>query len=198
MMRPRLIIFAVILIPIQCLAQNLVIYEVCYSNKNILYDKDNDTPDWFELYNQGSHHMDLVEYKVTDDTSKSQFWHFPECRIEPGAYIVVFASGKDIKKKDQMHTDFKLGNMRESLFLIDHNGNIADEIKPVCIPTDHTIARFPDGTGNLVVMKPSPGITNNNSEIITVNYNKDELIINYPGGMYDSPVSVTLSNNHRS
>ncbi len=195
-MKHRLIILAIILVPLQCLAQNLIINEVCYSNKNILYDKDEDTPDWFELYNQGSHHVDLADFEITDDTSKSRYWQFPEVRLEPGTYIVVFASGKDIKKKEQMHTDFKLGNMRESLFLIDSDGNIADEVKPVCIPTNHTIARFPDGTGNLVVMKPSPGITNDNSEVVAVDYQIDELRIDYPGGMYDSPISVSLANKY--
>jgi hypothetical protein len=195
-MKKQIFIFSLILVTFQCPGQTIVINEVCYSNKNILYDRDNDTPDWFELYNPGSSTINLADFKVIDDTSKSNWWKFPGYELKPGSYVVIFASDKDMRHNDEIHTSFKLGNMRESLFLINDQDEIIDEIDPQCVPTNCTLARFPDGSDNLIVMKPSPGTTNDNSEAITINFVKDNLTISAPAGLYDAPLTISLKNNN--
>ncbi len=193
-MKKLFLIFLLFIAVYHCTGQ-IVINEVCYSNKNILFDRDNDTPDWFELYNPGSGPVNLADFKVTDDTSKSDYWRFPEYELGPGNYVVIFASDKDIRNHEEIHTDFKLGNMRESLYLISKTDEIIDEINPQCVPTNCTLARFPDGSAFLVVMKPSPGRTNDHSEKITVNFLKDSLTVSSPGGLYDAPLTVSLTNS---
>jgi hypothetical protein len=176
-------------------SQSLVINEVVYSNQSC-EDAMGNTPDWFELYNASGHTVNLHEYKITDDTSKTEYWEFPSGSLDPGEYLVVYASGKDTVIKGQFHTNFKLGVLKESLFLIDEDGNIADQINPQCVPVDHSYARQPDGAENLIVTIPTPGSTNNNSESLAVSYIRDSLTVNYASGFYSSPISISLSHLH--
>ena len=74
-------------------AQDLVINEVMSSNST-LRDEDGATPDWFEFYNAGATTLNLEGYGVSDGTNPLE-WVFPAVSIEPGAHLLVFASGKD-------------------------------------------------------------------------------------------------------
>jgi uncharacterized repeat protein (TIGR02543 family) len=60
-------------------------------------DDDGDYPDWLELYNPGTSPVDLTGYGLSDNTTDPFKWVFPECSIEPGDYMLIFASGKDRK-----------------------------------------------------------------------------------------------------
>ncbi len=177
-------------------AQSIVINEVCYSNKNVLHDSDGDSPDWFELYNGSHRSVNLADFAVTDDTAKTACWFFPEYELKPDSFLVVLASDKNIRQDLPFHTDFRIRNMQESLFLLDRNGAVIDAIKPRCVPTDASLARCPDGSGHLMVAKPTPGNSNNRAEEIAVHYHPDTLTVNYPAGFYKTPLSVELSNSH--
>ncbi|MFA9388637.1 MAG: CotH kinase family protein [Prolixibacteraceae bacterium] len=78
-------------------AQELIFNEVMSSNQQYMLDSDNDTPDWFELYNAGTTPINLADYSVNDNLDPDLAWTFPSYSINPGAYILVFASGKDRK-----------------------------------------------------------------------------------------------------
>lgn len=177
-------------------AQSLVINEVAYSNKTVLVDAYGDSPDWFELYNAGTEVVNLLGYAITDDTSKTEYWHFPSCELAPGAFLLVYASDKDTVTQTEWHTSFKLGNMKESLFLIGPSGAIADLIYPTCVPTDCSLARQPDGSPNLVVTSPTPAQSNNDAPQISINYIRDTLRVDLNSGFYSSPVTLNLSNDH--
>ena len=47
-------------------AQDIIINEVIYSNKAILTDGDNDTPDWIEIYNRGDKIINLEDYQLNE------------------------------------------------------------------------------------------------------------------------------------
>lgn len=195
-MRFRFLIYVLFSLPLQGMTGTVVINEVSYSNKTVLFDQDGDSPDWFELFNTGDMAVNLSGYGVTDDTSKTSWWVFPDYILEPGSHLIVFASDKDIRKNLPMHTDFKLSNMKESLFLLDPAGNIIDEVRPSCIPTDRSLARLPDGSQNLVIIVPTPGQTNDHARTVEVHYIRDTLTISHPGGLYEEPLTVSLLNNH--
>ncbi|MBN2486938.1 MAG: CotH kinase family protein [Bacteroidales bacterium] len=175
-------------------AQDIVINEVSYSNIGLLRDFDGDTPDWFEIYNRGSMPVNLYGYSVTDDSLETARWIFPDYIVEPGSYIRVFASGKDRKNTSELHTDFKLGLMKDPLFLFCPAGTIIDKIDATCVAANKTLGRKPDGAESFVVLAPSPGATNNHSEVFTVNYRPDSLTVNYKSGFYNHSVQLEFSN----
>ena len=58
-------------------AQTIQLNEVVSSNASILFDEDDDTPDWFELYNSSDQEIDLNGYGITDDAGELDKWTFP-------------------------------------------------------------------------------------------------------------------------
>jgi len=75
--------------------QGVVLNEIMTSNKTTIIDEDGDTPDWIEIYNAGIESINLHEFGLTDNIDNPFKWIFPEIEIEPNAYLLVFASGKD-------------------------------------------------------------------------------------------------------
>lgn len=78
-------------------AQELRFNEVMSSNQLYLTDSDGDTPDWFELYNSGSSTINLSSYSINDDLDTATAWVFPDIELIADEYLLLFASGKDIK-----------------------------------------------------------------------------------------------------
>lgn len=74
----------------------VVINEVCTSNKNGVKDNDGDSPDWIELYNAGASAVDLTGYRLSDDAANNNKWVFPSMNIPANGYLTVFASGKNV------------------------------------------------------------------------------------------------------
>lgn len=73
----------------------VVINEVCTSNRTTVMDHEDDSPDWIELYNTGSTAINLKGYQLTDNAATPQKWRFPDLSIAAGGYLPVFASGKN-------------------------------------------------------------------------------------------------------
>ncbi len=73
----------------------VVLNEVLASNRITNLDEDGDSSDWLELYNAGSTAADLKGYSLTDDRTDLRQWLFPETSLAPGAYLLVWCSGKD-------------------------------------------------------------------------------------------------------
>jgi len=77
-------------------------------------DGDGDTSDWIEIYNPVDARADLGGWYLTDDADDLTKWQFPDVSIEPGEYIVVFASGKTVDASgnpwpaDELHATFQL------------------------------------------------------------------------------------------
>ena len=76
-------------------AQSVFINEVMTANSHSLRDENGDSPDWIELFNPGAVPVSLAGYGLSDDAALPFKWTFREAAIEPGGFLVVFASGKD-------------------------------------------------------------------------------------------------------
>jgi len=79
-------------------AQTIQLNEVVSSNASILFDEDDDTPDWFELYNSSDQEIDLNGYGITDDAGELDKWTFPSIILNSADFLVIFASDKDRKE----------------------------------------------------------------------------------------------------
>jgi hypothetical protein len=145
-------------------AQNIAINEVMASNATTFADDDGDFSDWIELHNHGSEPVELFNYAISDDHNDPLKWLFPEIIIQPGEFLIIWASGKDRKIAGHaLHTNFSLDSSGEEVFLTHPDGTRIDEMVPTLIPTDVSHGRFPDGTGewrfftNASPGEPNPG-----------------------------------------
>jgi uncharacterized repeat protein (TIGR02543 family) len=76
-------------------AQTFRINEVMSSNGGAIIDIDGETSDWIEFFNSGATSVNLNGYGLSDKKDKPFKWIFPDLQINPGEYLMVFASGKD-------------------------------------------------------------------------------------------------------
>ena len=92
----RLILFIALLLPVMPLQGQLVINEMVSSNSWQLQDQFGVFPDWLEVVHTGSDPVQMDRYYLSDDTTRPLKWQFPAMTLQPGGYLVVFASGNDL------------------------------------------------------------------------------------------------------
>jgi hypothetical protein len=95
-------------------------------------DEDRDETDWIEIHNAGTIAANLDGWYLTDSSNNPTQWQFPSVTLEPDAYLIVFASGKDRRDPaGELHTNFKLSGSGEYLGLIRPDGiSVASEFSP--------------------------------------------------------------------
>jgi len=89
-----------------------------------LLDEDGDSSDWIELHNPTDRTIDLGGWYLTDDPNELDKWRFPQGVIlDPGAFLVVFASGKNRAVAGaELHTNFRLDADGGYLALVQRDG----------------------------------------------------------------------------
>jgi len=114
----------------------VVLSEMLAANRGGFRDGWNETPDWIELHNSGSTAVDLTGWHLTDDPSRPTRWTFPSESIGPGAYLVVFASGRNTRDPaGYLHTNFQLSTEGETVLLVRPDGltvasRLNDPVRP--------------------------------------------------------------------
>ncbi len=113
-------------------SNDLVISEFLAINRNQLEDADEETPDWIELFNPTGSVIDLFGWYLTDDPQNPAKWRFPSVTIDPGSFLVVFASGKNRSDPSgELHTNFEIDGDGEYLALVRPDGaSIEQEFAP--------------------------------------------------------------------
>lgn len=148
-------------------AQDLFINEIMASNSNVISDDDGDFEDWIEIVNLGSAPVVLSDYGLSDNISQPFKWIFPAVTINPGDFLLVWASGKDKTDPNQvLHTNFSISSNGEDILLTDASGQLIDHIPPTAIPTNISYGRQPDGSSDWLFYlntNASPGSSNNNA-----------------------------------
>ena len=86
---------------------SLQITEFMATNNNFL-EIAGDTPDWIELYNPGPQTIHTQGYFLTDDQEELDKWTLPGITLEPGAYLLLCATGLNDLIDGLVHTNFKL------------------------------------------------------------------------------------------
>lgn len=79
------------------LAGQLVINEGSNMNYSTIADEDKEYPDWIEIYNSGTDTFNLLNYALSDDNNDPVKWKFPNIKMAPGEYLVVYCSDKNRK-----------------------------------------------------------------------------------------------------
>jgi len=98
-----------------------------------LLDEDGESSDWIEIYNPTAEVVHLGSWYLTNDADNLEQWKFPNgVVLNPGQFLVVFASGKNRAVAGaELHTSFSLNVNGEYLALVQSDGvTIAHEYSP--------------------------------------------------------------------
>ena len=142
----------------------VVINEFMASNQSNIRDEDDQAVDWIELENTGRNAVNLSGWSLTDDKESPGKWIFPDIKIEPNSFLVVFASGKNRRVIGKpMHTNFKLGSSGGyiGLFSPELPRKVIDKVSPKYPEQRSNISYGLSGTDQWVYfIKPTPGAIN--------------------------------------
>ncbi len=106
--------------------KTVIINEISSNSQQAIFDEDGDYPDFIELYNTTDTAWDMTGWKITDSNDDGKYV-FGSCVIEPGEYLLIFASGKDKNENGVIHLNFKLSE-GEVLTLFGNGNVIVDKI----------------------------------------------------------------------
>lgn len=134
--------------------------EFLASNSSGLKDADGETSDWIELFNGGDAAVDLEGWRLTDDPHEPG-WAFPRVVLEPGQYLVVFASGKQHAPGDtELHAPFRLKASPDFLALMRRSGRVVQQFSPY--PEQFSDVSYGIGNNGITgyIETPTPGAPN--------------------------------------
>ena len=174
-------------------SQNLYINEFVSSNSNTLADEDGDYEDWVEIYNAETFSINLNGFGLSDDSSNAYKWVFPDTTIQPGEFMLVWASGKDRKNIGQpLHTSWSISSSGEDLLLTDSLGNQVDFVAAIELQANISYGRVPDGGNNWnYFLDVSPGSSNSSSNGFSEILSPVEF--SHQGGFYTNDFQLVLS-----
>ncbi len=131
----------------------LVINEFLASNDQAQADNHGEFDDWVEIHNLSGEAISLEGFHLTDELSEPAKWTFPDVKVEPGGYLVVWAD--DDEEQGPLHAGFKISASGEELILSDSLGNRIDQVTFPMQEPDISFGRWPNGTGDFHPMSPT-------------------------------------------
>ncbi len=174
--------------------QSVVINEVMAANTNTLQDEDGTYSDWVELFNPGVDPVDLTDWGLTDLASNPFKWRFGAVTIQPGQFLIVWASNKNrpiITATNMLHTSFAISKGGEDIVLTRADSNQVDMLPSTAMTDNQSVGRQPDGTGAwLFFAQATPG-TSNTTTGVAATLTPPEFSV--AGGVYTSAVSLAFS-----
>ena len=118
LLRQLSISIALILFVSPAARAQIFITEFLASNVEGILDDDGTHEDWIELKNNSLSAVNLLGWYLTDNSGQLRKWPLPDKVLQPGQYLLVFASNKDRRNPLAMlHTNFKLDGGGEYLAL---------------------------------------------------------------------------------
>lgn len=177
---------------------NVYISEYMALNKSAVIDEDGDFSDWIEITNPTGSTLNLNGYGLSDDNDKPFKWIFPDVSIEPGQYLLIFASGKDRTNADGkfLHTNFSLSPSDDSLQICSPSGRVLSSIKIIDAGPDISCGSIKENIHDLFMFKnPSPGMPNDVSSAYKLAPEPELSIL---GGFFDGSFYLSMSSDDSS
>lgn len=154
---------------------------------------DGDYPDWIELYNPGNISVNLQGFGLSDDLNEPFKWTFPNIEIAAQGYLVVFATGLDVKETSlhhHLHTNFKISTNKESITLYQSSGELLTKVNTQNIPIDMSVGRNPAKENEwLFFTHPTPGAKN---ESPVFNGYTNNISMSEQAGFFNSAFELSL------
>ena len=175
--------------------QQLVINELMASNNSTLADEDGDYNDWIEIYNNDIQTVNLAGYGLSDNHGNRFKWVFPNVTIQPGQYLLIWASGKDRNNPSHpLHTNFSISASGEQISLTKHDGTLLDYVPEIQLPTDVSYGRYPNAKGAFhYFYKPTPNTANTTTglaELLTAP------VFSHNAGFYNTSVNLRITHTN--
>lgn len=145
--------------------------------------------DWVEIYNSTGSAVSLAGYGISNNPKNPAKWVFPDISIEPGEYLLLYATGSaDKAQKKNLKLNFCISSTGETLFFFDPNGKLIDKLSAGRMKSGQSYGR--DGSDNrFYYAEPTPGAQNGKGY---------EGITQLPAfsvtpGIYDNAVTVAIT-----
>ena len=145
--------------------------------------------DWVELHNSTGSAVSLAGYGISNNPKNPAKWLFPDISIEPGEYLLLYATGSaDKAQKKNLKLNFCISSTGEALFFFDPNGKLIDKLSAGRMKSGQSYGR--DGSDNrFYYAEPTPGAQNGKGY---------EGITQLPAfsvtpGIYDNAVTVAIT-----
>ncbi len=175
--------------------EKIAINEFMSSNENIITDEDGAYEDWIELYNYGNTTQNLTGFGLSDDQDLPYKWVLPAVSIAPGQFLLIWASGKDRKTGNNLHTNFRISATGENIFLTSTTGVLVSGSPSIDLGTNISYGRQPDGTGSWLYFNvPTPLASNVNAGTTTPLYPPT---FSYESGLYTSSFDLSLTTQNQ-
>ena len=150
---------------------------------------DSVASDWVEIYNSTGSAVSLAGYGLSNNPKNPAKWVFPDISIEPGEYLLLYATGSaDKAQKKNLKLNFCISSTGEALFFFDPNGKLIDKLSAGRMRSGQSYGR--DGSDNrFYYAEPTPGAQNGKGY---------EGITQLPAfsvtpGIYDNAVTVAIT-----
>ncbi len=170
----------------------IIITEVQAANTRTMADDQGGYPDWIELHNPTNTSIPLLGYTLTDDPAAPTKWPFPVTTLEPGAFRVIWASGRDQVTPEGWHTSFRLNRGGEYVGLFGPDGQLVDEVTFGPQVTDVSLGRLGTEFDQWVFFPtPTPGKANTTSPRAPPG--APPVTVTPGSGFFAGPVTVQLA-----
>lgn len=122
------------------------------------YKVESSTPDWIELCNSSDQPVNLSGYGLSDNPKNPAMWQFPDVTIAAGGYLVVLATGNDVRQGDRLETNFGISAAGDVVLLFSPQGELLDKLQMAQAGPDISYGRT---QGELLYYAtPTPGAAN--------------------------------------
>ena len=143
-------------------SNKLVINEFMAHNVTTRADQNGDYNPWIELYNNGLNEINLKGYFLSDNDLSLTKWKFPDdAKIRGNDFLVVWAdketrSSSLLPSREKgLHTNFELPVLGGTLYLVNKDTTIVNQINYFEQVQDLSMGRYPNGFGLFFTMSPT-------------------------------------------
>jgi hypothetical protein len=153
-----------------CAAAPLAVFinEWMAANAGFIRDPfDQDTDDWFEIYNPNDFTVDLGGVFLTDNLANPFQYEVPNnghYTIPPNGFLLVWAdgeTGQNSTNRADLHASFNLRQAGEAIGIFAVDGRQIDAVTFGAQTNNISQGRYPDGAGPLYFMSvPTPRAAN--------------------------------------
>ena len=145
--------------PISVQPGALEISEVMADNATFFEDETGACPDYVEIHNISGAPVNLSGWSLSDKSDKLTRWQFPAVTLPADGYLAVHCSGED-RHDDHghLHTNFRISNKGDTLFLTAPGGQTVSYIKTPAMEPDQCYSL--QETGWTRQFSPSPNYPN--------------------------------------
>ncbi|TWU58699.1 Inner spore coat protein H [Rubripirellula tenax] len=137
---------------------DLALNELMSANVATAQDQAGDFDPWVEIYNNGPGSVSLAGLYLTDSATELSKWAIPTGSLNDGQFLTIWVDGETGEGSN--HANFSLSASGGEVFLT--NGTtVIDTIPYGAVSSGNTLARIPDGLGELeVTSQPTFGASN--------------------------------------